>query len=694
MTEPPRPLRARPHAPWGRAGRGALRAGLLLAAGLFLLLCWSRGEPALLALRHGSLSVRLHPQAPAVVTVDASNSRGKLACFRSEAPGERPGVAASGATGAEGLRWRLAFARLLRDACALPPPERPTVVALDVAFRTWPDRECGAPEAIERPDGAPPSFHAASCALLGAVRSCADSGVPVVAGWWPSWSPAGGTAPLVGPGLATAAHPVAQRFWSLRTLGQRVGQTRWDASYVPLFQAPAAVPGAAPRESGEPEQLAALSLATVERHRRPTGGLLPPAPGLLSGEQVEELRYEWGLGPPRDQVWLRYPRHAVLQKPSSELLRCETGAPAAAPEGWQGLAGRRPLFVGFGIVGSALGGAPPDCGLAAGAPADHVGFPVLPRGQAVCEHDGRDLVPGVFLHAYAANQLLVKGSTYGLRGAWGVGLVFLLFALFAVVQSMLQRAGQFALVRLRQRRRPKLAALAVWPGSALLPLAAAGVITAVTWSLPVIIPLATLLGAAAVLAAGRTVSGLLRHRRARTFAREAAAITLLAADFPVAFRTGPPVRLPAAGAPALRVWLSMPASTLAEFEAFIHLLHATLVEGDKVAFVRQLPRGFFAQLGWLEEGAPTEGHVDKTNELTEASVIQRVRRLRNDAAHPELSPWGRELASRARGGRRAASRALQDDLLREAAEYIVALRRWCEREVERSAASSSTHRPQ
>jgi hypothetical protein len=167
--------------------------------------------------------------------------------------------------------------------------------------------------------------------------------------------------------------------------------------------------------------------------------------------------------------------------------------------------------------------------------------------------------------------------------------------------------------------------------------------------MPYVYPVASVLLAALLGAATGSLPFWLTHRAARRLTR-----ALREVDRARRGRFGDDeiVRLPRGGLGAFQTLLAGPVSDGAALGELVRWLCFALVEAEAArTFFQRLPRRFFADRGWLEAGAAAPATLDKpierADQLTEAFIGTRLRRVRNDSVHAGLKLNAVELARKA-----------------------------------------------
>jgi hypothetical protein len=163
-------------------------------------------------------------------------------------------------------------------------------------------------------------------------------------------------------------------------------------------------------------------------------------------------------------------------------------------------------------------------------------------------------------------------------------------------------------------------------------------VEAATWKVSYIYPLASLFMTALVSAFAFSLPALLTRRAARRFI---AALQRVERARRGRFADDELVRIPRGGLPLFRTLLSGPVHDAAALGELVRWLCFALVESDAgKTFFQRLPRRFFGERGWLEpeanQPASLEKPIDRADQLTEAFVGTRLRRIRNEGVHVGL----------------------------------------------------------
>lgn len=484
--------------------------------------------------------------------------------------------------------------------------------------------------------------------------------------------------------LGVTEHIPQHELYRLAYPGLLLGlRDRWhEVGSVVLFKSLA--------PSGEAVPALALQAYALALDRRPAqvaGGHVVFPPRLVSGS-ILRLRFSSSAIDTLDY-------HQVFELPD-ELLRARVFGKA--------------VFVG--LVG--------DWSQGVGALDVHR-VPFVPPGQGQRTRSGR--LEGVFLHAYAYNQLLanrIEARRY-LFDLWSARphaallLGAMLLAALPVVLLGLRSSGTVHLFSSVQPVRGWLARLRPWPRplgvSMLLLFTLAGVLLRAA----VLFPIAGFLASGLVAAMIFSLPALRVRRAAKRLV--AAFMKVQQVSHSGAERL---VRNPPGGPRELQRELEQLALDPLSIVHQVRTLHEALGEAERVrrpvdaerkeggepgrksrrpvvsTYYERIPRAFFQHYGWLEPAPsrqPTAEYLSRppgsANELTLHFCGTALRLLRNYWAHPELEAHNIEYAQQALehfAGQReplaaAARHRLQLTLLQECTRYLERLASWLERDL-------------
>jgi CHASE2 domain-containing sensor protein len=448
-------------------------------------------------------------------------------------------------------------------------------------------------------------------------------------------------------------------------------QPLYQRAYTGVTEAWAPPPG-----SWAPDTLKRVTLVrTLETadagRREAVAGLSVQTYAVLHGGPARiakgEIVYPPGLT--GSALWVRYPRRAVPTVRYSAIVRH-----GAVDE----LRGKEAAIVG--VVGAW-----------AERLHDVHRLPMLPQQQLT---GTGDLVPGVFVHAYALNQLQQRAGVFELPAMWVVAAALLVGALPVVLLNAVAQLRP-DVYRRDQGRLPVTAMLARWPCVAFL---GAGLVLSAAWLIERLGPalfrnglVFPLLSIAVTAVVSGFVFAVPAFRCRRASRRLRSAIERVE-SMQSQSRWPALVRLPRSGIASFEQAMSIPAFSLESLCRLCESMHACFVEAEaaKTLFQR-LPRRFFDAHDWLEPGgsAALDQLVAKADELKETFIGTELRRIRN-LIHPDLPGHARALGHQALrrhvrtpDARLTAASALgaQLSLMSAASEYLETLAGWLMDEV-------------
>jgi hypothetical protein len=302
---------------------------------------------------------------------------------------------------------------------------------------------------------------------------------------------------------------------------------------------------------------------------------------------------------------------------------------------------------------------------------------------------------GVFVQGYAYDQV-IAGMTWPkyipdeATGTTRWLLLLLAFLLGAAPAAILRTwfAGNQDVFERADAHLTRVQRWRVWPWPSVTGPAIVVGIIAVLWPTSYVYPVAGVFsvcvvsGLAAGWAAWRSRRAALRFIRALGRADRARTAR---------FGHDEIVRLPRAGLSILQVLLAGPVQDSAASGEFVRWLCFALVESDAgKTFYQRLPRSFFAGHGWLKRSPANAAEAtrspERADELTEAFIGTRLRRIRNAGVHVGLKPHVQGLARSAiSSGERVEIKGtathwlnLQIRLLDDCTDYLTKLSDWLE----------------